>query len=165
MRERQTRKSRSGELVFDDRAFPIVLICLRGDLDAELVDQLFDWIKQLVTDSQDKKLRYALIFDALDIARPSPSLRGQIARRVDLLPPSWTSLNVGSHVLISSPVVRGALTALTWITSSKISTSFPDSLEAAIAKACVELRGAGIEPPLSPELLLGASARRAGSGG
>lgn len=160
MRERLSRTSGKGTLLADDRAFPVVLLGLSGALDEQLIDELFDWITRLVNESHAKKLRYTLIFDASRLDRPAPSLRGQMSRRVDQIPSVWKQLNVSVHVVLTSPVVRGALTALTWMANTKFAVTYDDTLERAVAGARADLEGAGLEVPPNAESLLLASSRR-----
>ncbi len=147
MRDRVTFRSSDGTISADDRSFPVVVCTLEGELDPRLVDDLFDWIDRLVREASARGARYVMVFDAATVHRPSPAVRGRISKRVDALPPVWLELNISALMIIENPLVRGALTALSWITRAKLSVTYVASIPAAFAHARKDLARAGIQAP------------------
>lgn len=105
--------------------------------------------------------------DVLDAERVDAVIRKYIAeeserRRTD----ERDALLVGNYVAVSSAAVRGALTAISWL-SSKPSTMKPvKDMETAFEKACEVLAEHGVDPPSGldryerPRIVTGASGMR-----
>ena len=134
-------------IVVDDRYFPLVVTTWFGDPSEAMVERYFAWLVGLVDRTVAAQTKYVLITDASDAKRPRPSVRQQIAERTDALPDVVVDINVGNYVVVENPLVRGALTAMQWLSRSTWTNKTVGSCAEAIALGLEDLDGHGIPRP------------------
>lgn len=145
-------ESEGCEVHCDARTLPVVFVTWFGLATVELVDAYFAWSNRLNERAHASGRRYVMITDTLEGERPSPLVRKHISELTNAQPDYVDALTIESLVVIDSPIMRGTLTALSWL--------IPDfdvvpikSLPLAIDRAFAALGAENIEPPhgLTPE--------------
>jgi len=121
-------------LRFDVSMWPLVLITMppvttRADI--EYMQGCYEHVFQAAT-------RHALIVDSTTIVRvPDATLRRQMKAFEDSRRPIIAHKNIGSAIIIHSPLVRGAYTALRWISPQPAPNKAFATMEDA-ARWCVQ---------------------------
>jgi len=101
----------------------------------------FDYLRQCYEDVFAQPNRHALVVDTTTIVRvPDASLRRQMKDFEDSRRPIIRQKNIGSAIIIQNPLVRGAYTALRWISPQPAPNKAFGTLQDA-ARWCI----AGIE--------------------
>ena len=130
----------------DTRYMPVVFVTWFGLSNVELVDQYFAWSDAFNQRAYAQGQRYVMITDTLQGERPSPLVRKHISELTNAQPEHVDALTVESLIVIDSPIMRGTITALSWL--------IPDfnvvpvkTLAIAIDRAFASLAAENIEPP------------------
>ena len=100
----------------------------------------YDWMQPHFMDGEGNLIMsiHALIVDTTRITRvPQATMRRQLKEFEDSKRPIIREKNIGSAIIIQSAVVRGAYTALRWISPQPAPNKAFSSMEAA-ARWCVE---------------------------
>lgn len=96
---------------YDDSRSPLLIITSTGDA----TDQEFDAYLTRMTQLLDRGQRYAILFDARHAGRPPPKQRQKQAEWMKTHAPSLRAHNAGIAFVIDNAIVRGALTAILWL--------------------------------------------------
>lgn len=137
---------RDGHIVCDARHWPVVIATWVGNADLDSVRKFFDWNHEVIDKARGEK-GYVIITDADRASRPPPDVRRLVAQLTDAMPADSTALNVGNYIVITSALVRGALTAMQWISRDRWATVQVASMAEAISRAFLDLDQAGIRRP------------------
>lgn len=101
---------------FDESEWPFVVFTSSP---CELTDQEFleelDWISAFYRRGQ----RFGIVIDTRAAPQPSVARRRQIAARMDEDIKRYPGLHIGTAVVASSALTRGALKALIWLRQSQ----------------------------------------------
>jgi hypothetical protein len=130
---------RDGDCAYvgDIRWFPVMITTFFGESNETQIRHWFDWYHGLFARLPAAGTRYVAITDATRSQRPPPTIRKLIAELTDAFPEPWTEACVATYVVLDSAIVRGALTAMQWLSSRswRINpvASMADALEQAIA--------------------------------
>jgi hypothetical protein len=145
----ETYVVRDGEarVVLDLRAWPIVFASWFGAATEPLVDRYFVEHAKVLARARAEKTRFVLITDTFAAQRPSPVARKKIADLFGKQPGDIATLTLRSFVVIESPLIRGVVTALNWITPGMEQSTNVDSIERAIERALAELDHANVKRP------------------
>ena len=96
---------------YDDSRLPLFVV--RSD--GEATDAEFDAYLAHMSRILTRAARYAVLFDARGAARPTPRQRQKQADWMKQHASSLRQHNVGIAFVIESAIVRGALTAILWL--------------------------------------------------
>jgi hypothetical protein len=122
--------------------FPLVVVTMFSEQDLGDLRALFGAFEQLARDDQ----RYALIIDLANVRKLADTeARQYIADWCAANREVTQRVNVGSALVAATPLVRGALTALTWLTPFGVPMHHCASLASASTFCSERLRAAGIE--------------------
>jgi hypothetical protein len=133
-------------LIVDDSHGALYIATWFGAPNDRVVTRYFDWFDRTVGRHLRDKAPFVLITDALDTARPTPSARKLIAERTDAMP-AFGELNVGNYLVLSNPLVRGAITAMQWISRKPWTSVMVGTLQEALARGLGDLARAGARRP------------------
>jgi hypothetical protein len=100
-----------GSIVVDQSQLPLLIVTFVGQVD----DDAFRCYLQETKDVLDRKQRYVVIMDASRSGVPPPSQRQMQAVWMEAHAQALARHAVGTVFVISSPLVRGALTAILWL--------------------------------------------------
>lgn len=134
------------EVVIDTRHLPLVVTTWFGAPSIGLVDAYDEWLRRFVETSSLSGRRVVLLDDATRAERPTPAVRGRLAK---LECPA--TVVVARVIVAPTAALRGAVTALTWSTGKPLQTV--DTIEAGVSE-CLRLFGEhGIVPPRKFEIV------------
>ena len=112
----------------------------------DAVREFFRWNEEVIERGR-KEQGYLMITDADRAARPPPEVRRLVAQLTDEIPDDAKELSMGGYLVITSALVRGAVTALQWMTREKWITTQVGSMADAIHRAFIDLDKAGHRRP------------------
>ncbi len=133
----------------DHRAFPLLLHTWCGRPTSRIVAQYFDEVAKLGPPRQP----YFIITDAARAGRPDAAVRRLISERSAALAEQREALAMGSVVIVTNPLVRGALTAMAWFDASMSEIEYAPDLPSALMHARMVLGGRGIPWPSRADAL------------
>ncbi|MDH3726691.1 MAG: hypothetical protein OER77_04095 [Myxococcales bacterium] len=121
-------------LVFDVSMWPLVVI----SMPPVMIEDDIIYMRECYEHVFAAPTRHALIVDTTKIARvPEATMRRQLKEFEDGNRPIIREKNIGSAIIIQSAIVRGAYTALRWISPQPAPNKAFSNMEAA-ARWCVE---------------------------
>jgi hypothetical protein len=141
-------------LVVDDSHFPFLVATWFGKPDEETIRYYFDWQGERLARARDQGVKVATIIDAIDAERPPSTIRKTLAECSEKILSEFDPYIVHSWVVVQSPLIRGVITALTWMTPMRLSTAPVPRV--ALEDASRALLQAGIRVPsnLDPGLYI-----------
>jgi hypothetical protein len=101
-----------GAYTFTLTDFPLVIIDAVGTITADQLRQHLREYRELV----DRGEPYALVYDASKVSTPDATMRKEYAEFLKTYETKLKEVCLGGAFVISSTVVRGAFTAVLWIT-------------------------------------------------
>lgn len=134
-----------GEVIFDDQHWPFLFVTWRGTADVATVDAYFDAQQEATERARAEGTRLVVVSDALEAENPPAVVRRRIAERSDAM--RYEDAHAASFVVLANPLVRGALTAIRWWSSSSLSVQYVATCEEAIERGLARLGELGIAPP------------------
>ena len=143
-----------GSILLRTQNWPLVITTLTGELEeAPLRKYLGEFTAHVLGRGQ----LFASVVDARNVsAAPSARLRKIIADWELAHGAVGGTLNVGIVIVTTSALVRGAMTAVHWISPPLVPTKYEAKLEAGLAWAWARLKERGVEAAaksLMPSLL------------
>ncbi|MCA9608531.1 MAG: hypothetical protein KC619_23160 [Myxococcales bacterium] len=136
----------SGE-VFVELWGPLLFVTWFGDQDVPLVDRFFDEFERLVIEARAASELLILVTDALDAKAPGAVVRRRIMERTNGMPPYYREVQVANYVVLANAMVRGALTAMSWLSRGPWDTEYVATPADAIQRAREVLRARGYGTP------------------
>ncbi len=130
-------------IVVDDRRFPIVTVTFRGDATDAQFRAYLDQMTRMV----DRREKNAVIMDAREAVRTPPIQRRMQSEWMKTHHDSLARWSVGTAFVITSPLVRGVLTAILWLSPMATPYTVVGTVEEAESWAREQLRRAGATPP------------------
>lgn len=141
-----------GRIVFDARYSPLLISTFFGKCDLEAAKWHTDLINQATLQAAKRGQRVITISDATHSDRPTAEARKFWADNMSTGSATVQAATLGTYVVFTSAVVRGALTAIGWLNPEvkKIETfgTLPDAILAALRRLAKERLPA---PDLQPE--------------
>jgi hypothetical protein len=137
----------SGEIVMDERWFPVLVVTWLDSPGLDAVRRYFEWNERMIDRVRAGPGAYVNITDSLEAHRPSPRVRALVAELTDAMPDDATELGVGNYVVFGSALIRGALTAMQWLSRDPWNITMVASLRQAIERSLDDLEVADVAPP------------------
>jgi len=137
------------EVHLDHRAAPLLVHTWVGAPTMRVVEPYFAAVAELAEAGE----RYLIITDASRAGRPDASVRRAITQHSAALAAQREALSVGSVVIVSNALVRGALTAMSWVDSSMAEVDYVKDLPEALAKSRAVLMTRGMAWPPAADAL------------
>jgi hypothetical protein len=129
---------------FDERLSPLVLVTTPAAFEDEAFEQAFRDFEGLFV----RRARYALVIDTTAVVHvPSAKQRRRISEWEKAHVDETRRWNVATAMVVSSSVVRGVLTALSWIVPDETPRTNVAKRHEAIEWCCAHLEAAGIVLP------------------
>lgn len=140
---------RDGEtsVVVDSRAWPIVFATWFGAATEKLAEHYFEQQTRLFDRARREGQPFILISDTFAATRPSATARKRIAELTTAQPADVPGLSLSSYIVIENALIRGAVTALRWVTTSMDASETVESIDVAIERALAALDEAGVARP------------------
>lgn len=138
--------SPSQAITIDDTHFPLVEVSIRDGHR----DQDFAWLMRRFERLFAQQLRYSLLIDASTLTQSLSPTGRKIVTDWQLANLHGTARwNVGTSVVISSGLVRGALTAMNWFVQQPVPMHYPATISAAVDWCVERLEAESIAIPKS----------------
>lgn len=131
----------ASECALDSRHLPLLITTWFGSPTLALVERYAQWFDEFVEASRIAGRRFVILDDTTLAERPAPSVRGRLSK---LECPS--EVVIDRVVVVQARAIRGAVTALSWITGKAIKTA--SSAEDGVHLCLERLDSAGVPRPL-----------------
>jgi hypothetical protein len=128
------------EYVIDTSHLPLLITTWFGSPTLGLVEAYTEWFERFVERSRTQGKKFVILDDAMRAGRPAPPVRGQLAK---IHCPS--DVVVDRIVVVDTAAIRGALTAMSWITGNPIKTM--PTIDQGIRDCLVRLDQASVMRP------------------
>jgi len=144
-----TLTSRDGTRAFfaDARYFPVLWVTWWGEANELLIRRYFEWNNAMLLRASAEGSKFANITDARCASLPSATVRRLVANLTDESPPAGNLLNVGTYLIHDNAFVRGAVTAVQWLSQRDLKIVAVSDLRSGIARAVASLAKSGISAP------------------
>ena len=139
----------AGEVVVE-RQGPLLFVTWFDEQDERLVDAYFAEYERHVREAHEAGERFVLISDALDAKAPGATIRQRIMARTEAMPEFFRDVQIANYVVLASATVRGALTAMSWLSRTPWASEYVATPAEAIERSRGVLRGAGVDVPEEP---------------
>lgn len=140
---------RDGESAFvvDMTAFPVLFVTFFGAPTEPLVHKYYEWLHEMAVRSIAEDTYYTTIADARHGSRPPATVRTLFAKLSEAISEEHHARNGLSIVVHGNPLIRGALTAIQWMSRRALRMETADSMTTAIKRARAMLDTANIPVP------------------
>ena len=143
--ELSTRQSNTMFVAFDERHAPIYITTFEGRLDLDAVVWHDTVATKAIQTALGQGRRVVHIVDARRVEVPHAQLRKHWAARLQESVGTLESM-LGNFVVIDSPLLRGALTAIDWLSHEGRRVEYFSTLADAVAVANLRLTAVGSAP-------------------
>jgi len=137
----------SSSIVVDEGHWPVVIATWFGEPTEALVEKYFAHTVLQYKRAREGRERFVLITDTYATDRPSPKARKRIADLAAKYRPESKECTLHAITIIESALIRGVVTALSWVQPELAETENVGSFDVAIQRALAALRAAGVAPP------------------
>jgi len=142
-----TARDGDSSVVGDIRHFPVLIATWFGEPTEPLVRAYFEWSDAVARDAFERGQRYVIISDNAHAMRPSPTVRKLISTLIDEGPAAETDRVITSFVVFESALVRGAVTAMQWLSRKDWNLTTSATVQQAVAGALTALKQHGLPIP------------------
>ena len=120
----QAKLSETGSaVVVDDSHYPYLIATWFGAPAVDTIEFYFAWQAERLARARDEGIKVATIIDGIEASRPSPSIRKTLAELSKSILDEFDPYIVHSWVILQNPLIRGVITAITWMTPMRTSTA------------------------------------------
>lgn len=156
----------SGAISLDETYFPVLIATWSGRANETTVRAFYDWSARVMRRARQEGARVVQISDAGQAERPDPVVRKLLAQLADAQSEEHEGVTIATIVVLESAVLRGAMTAIGWLTRRSLDVVSVADMPTAIRRARELLTKAGQIPPshLDPGAYRRPSARPASAG-
>jgi hypothetical protein len=134
-------------IVIDERSWPIITGTWFGATTETLVTQYFAHSAAQLARAGVGQRRIVILTDTYATKPPSAKVRQRIGELSRTQVEASRPRVLANYTVIESALIRGVVTALSWIDPSMADTKNVPSFEAGLAGALAELKAAGIPVP------------------
>jgi len=117
-----------------DRHLPILLSTFRGEIELDALKQHDEEVTAVINKALDQRRPIVYVVDARGVAMPSAMVRRYWATQVNQSRAVLDSM-LGTIIIIDSALLRGALTAIVWMTDAGKRLSCVPTFDAALERA------------------------------
>lgn len=135
MSELRWVESGSSAIALDATWYPVLFTTWFGTANDRTIREYFDWTNAQLRRIEKEQRAYSMIVDADSADRPAPQIRSLLAELTaeqTRVHAAARAMRVGTFVVMTNPMLRGALTAIQWLTASRIETEYAPSCAQAI---------------------------------
>lgn len=144
-------QGKGGLLVVDDQYGPVIISTFIGHTDVDGAGWHERVHLELIRKHSQGQKRVVSISDATQARRPSAEARKFWAESAKRTSEASEEMVLATLVVINNPVIRGAITAIGWMSEAVRAVEPFSTLNAAIAEARARLAGAGFVAPDIPD--------------
>lgn len=133
-------------LELDDSLYPVLVTRWAGETTLEELERFIAWYDGQLKKAIERKDLIFSISDAGSLLKSAPPVRKRVAEWMNLKTEAEVAVVLYSIMIIQNPIIRGVLTAVTWMSNRK-ETKIMRSVEDALALAETALPERGIPLP------------------
>lgn len=138
---RASRPSSALGYEFHEEMLPISLLITRRTLTAEDVPGIFDYYRSLCR----RGIRFVAVSDVrASLSMPDAKTRLRFAEESIRFEADARTWSLGAIVVVDSPLIRGALTAIEWLSRPPRPTRYFSDFNAAISRAAMLLESGNV---------------------
>ena len=138
----RTHTDAHSKLILDDGLGPLLIATWIGPATLELVHHLHSWLDEEIASAQRRGTKLLLVNDGTYAGRPSAEVRRAFTERM-----TGFETIVQTIAVIDNPLVRGAMTAIRWVTGDSFDVLSCKTMPEAMAAARTSAAKHGIEIP------------------
>ena len=140
-------------VILDDVHYPLLISRWEGTLTSQAARDSFVAVHEVFARAQARGELVWSVVDAIDTQRPDALTRKTLQEINDDGEQRYPGvLRKPTYAAMTNVIIRGAVTAMRWISTSIIDLEAHATMEEALTAALASMRAAGIEPelPLDP---------------
>jgi hypothetical protein len=137
--------ARSTIATVTDRHLPILLSTFRGELELDAVRHHDEQVEVIIAKALEQRRPVVYVVDARGVAMPSAMVRRYWATQINESRAVLDSM-LGTFIILDNAIVRGALTAIVWMTDAAKRLSYVPSFDVALERANGLLTAHGHSP-------------------
>lgn len=137
------RQCDTGAAFIDLRFAPLIVSCFVGDVDLALGKWYERTLAEVILGQTSGGRRVINVNDASRSIRTSPDMRKFWADMSERNSEMMAAHTLGNIIVVSNPLMRGVITAVSWLNPRVAKMQVLPSLERAVAEAVGRLGGAG----------------------
>lgn len=137
----------TGAVVIDDRYSPILVTTFFGDISLEVATWHGETHQAMVATQARRAAKAISITDSSHTKAPPAEVRKYWGDLTKNFPAEIKQTTLAAIVVIKSPIIRGVMTALSWLNPELRAVEVHDTVELAISAARERLRSAGQSVP------------------
>jgi hypothetical protein len=138
----------TGAVVIDDRYLPILVTTFFGDISLEVATWHGTTHQAMVATQARRAAKAISITDSSHTKAPPAEVRKYWGEQTKNFPAEVKQATLAAIVVIKSPIIRGVMTALSWLNPELRTVEVYDTMELALARAREHLRKDGqVVPP------------------
>lgn len=141
----KTFKDQDSAIVIDEGYAPIYLVAWFGAPTEVTARAYFTWSTGIIEEAIRGSRNIVIIVDSEDAGRPTAKVRALMAELSEHMPRAEKLIAV--FVALPNPLVRGAMTAMQWVTRKPWPMTVVSSLEEGLTRGLATLRAAGVGSP------------------
>lgn len=147
-----TARDGDAAVIGDIRHFPVMITTWFGEPTEDLIRHYFAWSDEVARQAIGCGQRYVIISDNARARRPPPTVRKLVTKLIDGGPAAATDCIVATFVVFESALVRGAVTAMQWLSIKDWNLTTAATVQQAVAEALKAVDQYGFPRParLSP---------------
>lgn len=140
---------REGDHAFvaDARDYPLLVVRWFGESTEDSVRRYFRWLDAMYERAKSEGTQIVTINDSRLAKRPPPTVRKLTAELIDASAVATGDDSLPTVLVLDSALIRGAVTAMKWLSIAKWNVETVGDMPDAIARAFELLEGAGVNPP------------------
>ena len=120
---------------------PLVVFTIHGDMSVDDIDAMFASWREVFA----RKERFVSLSDARGAkSMPSAKERARVAEGIRSIEALSVQYSLGNATIVSSPLLRGAMTAIEWVQKPKVPSAYFGSLIEGCDWCVGRLRGVGL---------------------
>jgi len=143
----EVRQNARGAIVIDDRYAPILITTFFGETNLELGKWFEEMNKKITLSQAAHGRRLISISDATAASKPSPEMRRFWADLSNNSSESMKNATLGTFIVIDNAVLRGAITAIGWLSPALRDLESFSTVDDAIREAMARLIKARLPLP------------------
>lgn len=143
----KVHSSGNARVVIDDRYMPVIISQWRGQATLELARWHAEHTQAMLDECIRNNQKYVLVSDASLAERPPPAVRKFFAEFAESGGERQQELALASIIVISSAIMRGALTAVGWVSERAARMDTVATMQVGLERALKALDAAGLERP------------------
>ena len=134
-------------LVADARYFPLIISTFTGATTEKIMCRYFAWNNAQAERADRENTKFITLSDARLAKRPDATVRKTIAELSDEAPAALHERHLPSVLVLESAIVRGALTAIQWMSRNEFKTLSAPTMAAGFERVLASLAAERISIP------------------